>query len=444
MKIPFTSFALDSQLTSSLASLGYVDATPVQQAVIPAALRGESLIARFETGSGKTHAFLIPSMAMIVPDHGLQVIMMTPTRELANQTYQFAKAWADLAFPWMKITRLTGGTSLDDDQEAVRRTPHLIILTPGRLRVLLDSMTNTAFHTIKTIVMDEADMLLDTSFIAEVDPLLSRLSAPQLLVFSASLSKPLLGVLRRYIRPDHIFEPSEKTINTTQVEHILLDTRHQDHVTSIINLLTLLQPFRAMLFASRVDTVMHLYDALTARGYTLGLLHGKMSFRERKAMLKRIQQGEFTLILASDIAARGMDIADISDVISVDLPQDLAYYFHRAGRTGRYKESGKSYVFYQKDDQSKIETLQQKGVQFSRFSLKEGGLKPQPTKAKTTQREEHPQLKRDIKKAIQKYASHEVKPGYKKKVKRAIERVKKKHRRAAIDKTIRKRVYGGK
>ena len=441
---PFSSFSLNEHVVSSLATLGYVHATPVQQAVIPAALRGESLIARYETGSGKTHAFLIPTMANMVATKGLQTILLTPTRELANQTYQFAKKWADVAFPWMKIARLTGGTSLKNDLHDLSNMPHMLILTPGRLSVVLDSMSNTKFHTIRTVVMDEADMLMDASFIQEVDILLSRLSAPQLLVFSASLSKPLLGVLRQYIRPDHVFEPTEKTVNNTQISHYLVDTRHQPLPESIAGFMAAVQPYRLMIFASRVATVLTVHEALTAQGMTVGLLHGDMAFRDRKAMLKRIQLGEYAVILASDIAARGMDIADVSDVLSLDLPKDLAYYFHRAGRTGRYDQLGKSYVFYQKDDQHLIDTLQQKGVHFTRMTLKADGLKTSKDAGRPFQHDEQPELKRDIKKAIQKYRTTQVKPGYKKKVKRAIERVKKKHRRAAIDKVIRKRVYGGK
>jgi ATP-dependent RNA helicase CshB len=305
-------------------------------------------------------------------------------------------------------------------------------------------MSNTKFHTIRTVVMDEADMLMDASFIQEVDQLLSRLSAPQLLVFSASLSKPLLGVLRQYIRPDHVFEPTEKTVNNAQISHYLVDTRHQPILESITGFIQAIQPYRLMIFASRVATVLSVHEALVAQGLTVGLLHGDMAFRDRKAMLKRIQLGEYTIILASDIAARGMDIADVSDVLSLDLPKDLAYYFHRAGRTGRYDQLGKSYVFYQKDDQHLIDTLQQKGVQFTRMTLKADGLKTAKDTGRPFQHDEQPELKRDIKKAIQKYRTTQVKPGYKKKVKRAIERVKKKHRRAAIDKVIRKRVYGGK
>ena len=168
-----------------------------------------------------------------------------------------------------------------------------------------------------------------------------------------------------------------------------------------------------------------------------------MGHRERKMMLRRIAEGEFTLICASDIAARGMDLPDISDVVSLDLPRDLAYYFHRAGRTGRYRASGTSYVFYTKDQQRAIDTLTQKGITFTLMTLKASGLK-QTAPERTWKHVEQPELKRDIKKAIQRYASKEVKPGYKKKVKRAVERVKQKYKRKAIDAVIRKRLYGGK
>jgi ATP-dependent RNA helicase CshB len=440
---PFSSFALEPDFVQALATLGYHQATPVQQVVIPSALRGESLIARFETGSGKTHAFLIPSFARLDAQAGLQLMIVSPTRELVTQTYQFAKAIADAAFPWVKIMRLTGGTALEDDVHALKQEPNVLCLTPGRLTSVLQAMSHTPFQRIKTLVLDEADMLLDASFVHDVDAMLKTMEAPQLLVFSASLSKPLLGMLRAYIRPDHIFEPTEKTVNNTQVNHLLVDTRHQEPVDAFLRLVDHVQPYRMLVFASTVDRIQQFHASLTAKGLTVGLLHGDMGHRERKMMLRRIAEGEFTLICASDIAARGMDLQDISDVVSLDLPRDLAYYFHRAGRTGRYRASGTSYVFYTKDQQRAIDTLTQKGITFTRMTLKASGLK-QAAPERTWKHVEQPELKRDIKKAIQRYASKEVKPGYKKKVKRAVERVKQKYKRKAIDAVIRKRLYGGK
>lgn len=441
--LPFSSFSLSTQTVEGLATLGYHLATPVQQVVIPAALRGESLIARFETGSGKTHAFLIPTFERLQQNGGLQVLIVIPTRELMTQTYAFAKSMVETMYPWVRLMRLSGGTSMDEDLQQLKQQPHVIILTPGRLTSVLNAMNNALFQQLKTIVLDEADMLLDATFVHEVDGLLKRTHSQQLLVFSASLSKPLLGMLRHYIHPDHIFEPDEKTVNNANVSHILVDTRHQELLQAFKALYQHVSPFRMLIFASRVATIKTFHQGVMDQGYKAGLLHGEMSFRERKMMLKRIASGEFDVICASDIAARGMDLPDISDVLSLDLPQDLAYYFHRAGRTGRYQAKGTSYVFFTKDQQRSIDSLAEKGVHFTRMALKADGLKPSSSE-RVFRHEEKPELKRDIKKAIQRYASHQVKPGYKKKVKRAVARVKQKYKRKAIDTIIKKRVYGGK
>ena len=441
--LPFSSFSLRESTIRGLSSLGYQVATPVQQVVIPSALRGESLIARFETGSGKTHAFLIPTFERLQSEGGLQVLIVIPTRELVSQTYAFAKALVDTIYPWVRLMRLTGGKAMEEDLHQLKQQPHVVILTPGRLTSVLNAMNNTSFQQLKTIVLDEADMLLDNTFIHEVDGLLKRTNAQQLLVFSASISKPLLGMLRQYIRPDHIFEPDEKTVNNANITHILVDTRHQEMLQAFVLLYRHLMPYRLLVFASKVATIKSFHQGLAEKGIDTALLHGEMSFRERKMMLKRIASGEFSLICASDIAARGMDIPDISDVLSLDLPQDLAYYFHRAGRTGRYQSKGTSYVFFTKDQQRAIQTLTEKGVTFTRMALKAEGLKPSSSE-RVYRREENPEVKRDIKKAIQRYSSHQVKPGYKKKVKRAVARVKQKYKRKAIDTIVKKRVYGGK
>jgi ATP-dependent RNA helicase CshB len=360
-----------------------------------------------------------------------------------TQTYAFAKAMVETMYPWVRLMRLTGGKAMEDDLSQLKQQPHVVILTPGRLTSVLNSMSNASFQQLKTIVLDEADMLLDKTFVMEVDGLLKRTHAQQLLVFSASLSKPLLGMLREYIRPDHIFEPDEKTVNNANVNHILVDTRHQEMLPAFFLLYRHLMPYRMLVFASKVSTIRAFHQGLADQGMDAALLHGDMSFRERKMMLKRIASGEFTLICASDIAARGMDIPDISDVLSLDLPQDLAYYFHRAGRTGRYQSKGTSYVFFTKDHQRSIQTLTEKGVSFTKMALKGEGLKLSSSE-RIFRREETSEVKRDIKKAIQRYASNHVKPGYKKKVKRAVARVKQKYKRKAIDTIIKKRVYGGK
>ncbi len=442
--LPFTSYHLSPVLIEALAKLGYTHTTPVQSAVIPRALRGDSLVVRYQTGSGKTHAFLIPLFANVKPKAGLQVMVVSPTRELAIQTYQFAKTLNETLGNPLKIVLLQGGFDKQHDQEKLSPLPEILFVTPGRMNEIEGMMERQVYQGLKTIVLDEADMLMDPSFIESTTHILSTLTQPQILVFSASMAAPLLNRLSKYFKSDSTIEPKEKSINPSGVRHALIDIKHQDPIQSIVDILTIRKPYFLLIFASRVQRVIQIDQALKARQLKVASLHGDLQARERRHLLKRIQSGEFQIVVASDIASRGMDLPNVSDVLSVDLPQDLDYYFHRAGRAGRFKNEGQSYVFYNSHEEDSLERLKQRGVQFSLLSLKNSQLQPikNLNRGKIFKKEDEA-LSRDIKIAIQKYRSSEVKPGYKKKVKLAVEKVKHQYKRKAIKKKIRERLFGG-
>jgi ATP-dependent RNA helicase CshB len=444
--LPFASYALPSELVASLAKFGYLYATDVQQLVIPRALKGDSLIARFETGSGKTHAFLIPLIATIKQGQGLQAIIFSPTRELANQTHAFCTQITKDFNPLLKTSLLTGGYDKQKDIEKLNPLPEILVTTPGRLPEILKSIPNYDFKMVKKIILDEADMLLDDSFVSMMTSFLTMVQNPQIMVFSASISPTLLSLLKDYIRPDAVIEQPLHAINPNRVQHHLIDIKHLDTANALSAFIKHLQPYLVIVFASTVDRVVALHDALKAQGHDVALLHGSLTQRERKQIVKRIKEGEFSIVVASDIASRGIDIDHVSDVISVDLPKDLTYYFHRAGRTGRFDKLGHSYVFYNSYEDTMIKTLLAKGVVFDYAVFKGGELKPVASFDRQKQfiHKEDVTLKRDIKVAIQKYSSHQVKPGYKKKVKLAIDKVRRKHKRKAINDKIKKRIYGDK
>ena len=442
--LPFTSYHLSPVLIEALAKLGYTHTTPVQSAVIPRALRGDSLVVRYQTGSGKTHAFLIPLFANVKPKAGLQVMVVSPTRELAIQTYQFAKTLNETLGNPLKIVLLQGGFDKQHDQEKLSPLPEILFVTPGRMNEIEGMMERQVYQGLKTIVLDEADMLMDPSFIESTTHILSTLTQPQILVFSASMAAPLLNRLSKYFKSDSTIEPKEKSINPSGVRHAFIDIKHQDPIQSIVDILTIRKPYFLLIFASRVQRVIQIEQALKARQLKVASLHGDLQARERRHLLKRIQSGEFQIVVASDIASRGMDLPNVSDVLSVDLPQDLDYYFHRAGRAGRFKNEGQSYVFYNSHEEDSLERLKQRGVHFSLLSLKNSQLQPikNLNRGKIFKKEDEA-LSRDIKIAIQKYRSSEVKPGYKKKVKLAVEKVKHQYKRKAIKKKIRERLFGG-
>jgi ATP-dependent RNA helicase CshB len=442
---PFKSYALPPTLISTLAELGYVDASIAQQHVLPRALKGESLLARFETGSGKTHAFLIPIFAQLHPKQSLQAIIIVPTRELALQTLQFARAMSDTYQPALKITTVTGGYAKDTVNDALSPLPEIVIITPGKIPQFIAQVPYDILKQVRTLVLDEADMLLDPTFKPHIDAMLQAVPSSQKLVFSASIAQPLLAMMRRYIHPDAVIDPPQKTINPDRIQHALIDIKHQSLIQSIRDFIAIKQPYFLLIFSSKVTIVKSVYQQMIEAGMKVGMMHGDLTQRERRSMHQRIVQGEFAVVIASDMASRGIDLPAVSDVLSLDLPRDIDYYFHRAGRTGRYDQKGSSSVFYNAYEDETIHRLKDKGVRFNLMVLKQGILKPVTSfdRAKLYRKEDE-SLQKDIKIAIQKYRSSHVKPGYKKKVKLAVARVKKFHKRKSIQQKIRQRVYGGK
>jgi ATP-dependent RNA helicase CshB len=360
------------------------------------------------------------------------------------QTFLFAKAMNDSLGNPFKLVVLQGGFDKQRDGEKLNAEPDLLFITPGRMMEIDRFIKKDSLAKIKLIVLDEADMLMDPSFIESTLTVLSLLTNPQILVFSASMAAPLLNRLAKYFRPDSVIEPKEKTINPTGVRHALIDIKHQDPIQAIIDFIDITKPYFLLVFASRVQRVVSLATSLSSRNLKVASLHGDLQARERRHLLKRVQDGEFQIVIASDIASRGMDLPNVSDVLSVDLPQDLDYYFHRAGRAGRFKNDGQSYVLYNSHEEDSLARLKQRGVHFQLLALKNKQLLPVKhlTRGKIFKKEDEA-LSRDIKIAIQKYSSHEVKPGYKKKVKLMVEKVKNQYKRKAIKKKIRARLFGG-
>jgi ATP-dependent RNA helicase CshB len=434
----FGTFALSKTMRETLEHLGYLSPTPVQDDVIPKILRGESLSARSETGSGKTHAFLVPIIDRLNPENGLQAVIISPTRELAHQTYEFARQIL-VSFPLLKVSLVSGGKQIQKDEAKLTTMPNLLITTPGRLKTLAIDQPTANLSRAKVVVLDEADMLLEEGFYDTINSYISTLKNPQIMAFSATISPMLETIIKKYINPDYIAEISSVP-NPNRVHHFLVDIHHQPMLKMVTDFITIKQPYLLLIFASRIPQVNTIYEHLRSLKMNVGIIHGDLTMRERQSMVKRIRQNEFQIIVASDMASRGLDLPDISDVLSVDLPPQLEFYLHRAGRTARYDKVGSSYLFLNQEETPNIQKLVAQGIIFSYLSLRDAQLfevknplRPKPKHAVDTN------LEREIKKAVVRERTSVVKPGYKKKVKLAVQRVKARHKRLVIKKDIRTR-----
>ncbi|OQC10156.1 MAG: DEAD-box ATP-dependent RNA helicase CshB [Tenericutes bacterium ADurb.Bin087] len=434
----FGKYNIDKKLVEALKKHGYLTMTPVQSEILPRALKGESLIVKAKTGSGKTHSYLIPILNKLEKSDEIQALILAPTRELARQIYDFARTLNN-DYKEVDILFLAGGLQTSRHKERLATKPALIIATPGRLKALLINEDITSFKSIHTVVLDEGDMLLDSGFYGVISETLAALDNPTVQLFSATIPQKLanLVTLKTGVKSIIDIDKSDKT--SENVTHYLIDVHHQNRFEVVENFIKHFNPYLLLVFCSTNKEVLELYQYLSAKGHKIGLLTGELESRKRKAMFRRVRNNEFQVVVASDIAARGIDIDDVSDVLSVSFPFDLEFYFHRAGRTGRLDNKGNAYTLYDHDDLDTIEKVEKLGVHFTRLAYKSGTFSNAPKRMSRpkAQSADEKELDVKIKTAVAQTRTKKVRPGYKKKVKTAVERVKKAHRRKMIKKSIR-------
>ena len=437
----FSAFNINKDLIKNLEQNGYVETTPIQQVVIPKALKGENIIAKSETGSGKTHAFLIPIIENCVESNLLQAIILAPSRELARQTYKFAnQIISDMSYKKITVKLFISGEDSNKDLKSFKNGCNILIATPGKLRSLIEE-SDFDISMVKTLVLDEADMLLDSGFFDTIDAIFKKCDKNlQVEVFSATISEGLEVFLKKYISPDYVVTSTNNELTSKTVKHYFINTKHKDINELLLLFIDQFNPYLLLIFANSKKKTRDIYNFLSSKKIKCGILSGELEARERKSMLRRINNDEFRVVVCSDLVSRGLDIQNVSDVLSVDLPNNLEYYYHRAGRTGRNFKTGNSYVFYDHDTFDLPLKLINDGLEVNFLKVENNSFVPMasPIKKKKRSKKMPTELDIAIKKAKITTMTKKVKPGYKKKVKTAIEKVKRKHRREIIRKDIRR------
>ncbi|GGJ83226.1 DEAD-box ATP-dependent RNA helicase CshB [Lentibacillus kapialis] len=431
----FSKFSFRPVLTNAIEQLNFYEPTAIQQQVIPAVLEGTSVIGQSETGSGKTHAYLLPLLNQISTDkQEIQFVMTAPTRELAMQIYEEVRKiidYANMRGVW-NAKLLVGGTDKQKAMEKLKRPPHIIIGTPGRI---LDMIKEEAIsiYTASAFVIDEADLMLDLGFIRDVDQLLVRSKENiQILAFSATIPQQLEQFYRKYLEnPLHI-KMNDK-LSPETLEHRLIPLKHRDASNIILEISKAIQPYLAIIFANGKEAADTLASSLQQKGLDVGIIHGGLTPRERKRTLKEIQNLRYQYIVATDLASRGIDIKGVSHVINAQLPKEEDFYVHRSGRTARAGMEGTVISLYGDQDKKLIEKLQQKGISFTFWDVKDGEWKESKSwnernrRQKTTDHIDSAAWKQ-VKK------SKTVKPGYKKKMKKQQEQIKNQMKRKSNNK----------
>jgi ATP-dependent RNA helicase DeaD len=337
----FAALGLSAATLRGVAAAGFEAPTPVQVQAIPVMLAGRDLVAQALTGTGKTAAFGLPMIERIdVEAQKPQALVLAPTRELAIQV---AEALYILGREsGLRVVPIYGGQPIDRQLHALRRGAHVIVGTPGRL---LDHLRRGSLElsALKLVVLDEADEMLAMGFIEDVETILEALPAErQTALFSATIPPPIAALARRYLRDPHrlAIEPKQRTVSLTRQSYYEVLPAHK--VEALSRILDMETPGATITFCRTRREVDELSEALRARGYLAEALHGEMGQPERDRVMRRFREGSSDLLIATDVAARGLDIENVTHVINYDIPWDADAYIHRIGRTGRAGRAGEA------------------------------------------------------------------------------------------------------
>ncbi len=341
-KHTFKDFNLDKELVSAIEEMGLVVPSPIQDQVIPLILAGRDVVGLAQTGTGKTAAFLLPVIQKTLKEKGRQTLILTPTRELAIQVEQELRKLT----PKMGIysTVCVGGMNIRPQISGLKRKNHFIIGTPGRVQDLIDR-GHIKPGAITTVILDEADRMLDMGFIHDMKKILKDIPLErETLFFSATISKSVEGLIHEFLR-DPITISVRKTDITNSITQDVVRYEHHNKFDTLVSLLKNGEFDRVIIFGAMKHSVEKLSQELTHAGVKADAIHGNKSHVQRQRALNRFKDGQVQVLVATDVAARGIHVNNISHVINYDLPNTYEDYVHRIGRTGRANKQGKALTF---------------------------------------------------------------------------------------------------
>ncbi|GAA5482695.1 DEAD/DEAH box helicase [Haloferula sargassicola] len=342
---PFSELGLPAPLLAAVEALGFERPSPIQALSIPPALEGRDLVGLSQTGSGKTAAFTLPVLARIDLDElRPQAIVLCPTRELAHQVCEEVhRLGAEMK--GLRAVPVYGGAPIDRQFRALRQGAHVVVGTPGRV---LDHLRRGSLDTagIRTVTLDEADRMLDMGFREDMETLLADMPEDrQTLFFSATMNRQVRALIDRFGREPETVQIEQKAKTVSTIDQCAYEVRQRSKVEVVSRLLDIEPARLSIIFCNTKRTVDECTEALLARGYAVDRLHGDITQQMRERVLKRFRDGVVEVLVATDVAARGLDIDEIDIVINYDLPQDPEDYVHRIGRTGRAGRSGRAVSF---------------------------------------------------------------------------------------------------
>ncbi len=344
-KLKFSTLDISQELQDAIADMGFEEATGIQGVAIPKAMEGVDLIGQAQTGTGKTVAFGIPAIEKVdASNNQPQVIILCPTRELAIQVSEEMQRLGKYKRN-LRILPVYGGQPIDRQIRSLNRGAQIIIGTPGRVMDHMRRGTLKLGH-INTMILDEADEMLNMGFREDIETILIQIPLErQIMLFSATMPKPILEISNKFLKNPTIFRVKQKDITISNVKQLYLKVNRNDRTEVLCRLMDINNPKRAIIFCNTKKGVDQLVGELQGRGYFADALHGDLNQNARDMVMGKLRNGTIDILVATDIAARGIDVDDIEAVFNYELPQDSEYYIHRIGRTGRAGRTGTAFSF---------------------------------------------------------------------------------------------------
>ncbi len=341
----FSELNLSQEALRAIDEMGFTKATQIQADSIPLLLEGKDVIGRSHTGTGKTAAFGIPAIESIsrTEKRGVEVLIMCPTRELAMQACEELKRFSKF-MPWVKPCAVYGGASMEKQISELKRGANLVVGTPGRLMDHIERRT-LKLGTVRMIVLDEADEMLNMGFREDIEEILKSVPDDrQTVLFSATMPPAIMAITKTFQQNPTIVkvEGAQRTVEA--IEQYYYEVPMGRKVDALVLLLSMHEPKLSMIFCNTKKMVDELTEALNSRGFKASGIHGDMKQMARTQVMERFKTGKTPILIATDVAARGIDVDNVDAVFNYDIPQDNEYYIHRIGRTGRAGKTGKAFT----------------------------------------------------------------------------------------------------
>lgn len=339
----FTDFSLSEETLRSLLEMGFEEPTPVQVSAIPLVLKGKDIIGQAQTGTGKTAAFGIPIVEKCKRGKNPFAIILEPTRELALQVSQEILRIGK--YRKIRVIPVYGGASLERQIKAIKSGVDVLVATPGRIIDHINRNT-VSLSDIKIVVLDEADEMLNMGFIEDIETILKTTpSKRQTLLFSATMPLPIINIAKRHMKNPEKVKINTKEIVVPEIKQIFYEVREEDKLNALSKLLDVEDPKLAIVFCHTKREVDEVSMKLGQMGYSAGALHGDYTQTKREEIIGKFKRGMLDILVATDVAARGLDIKDVTHVINYSIPQNPERYIHRIGRTGRAGQAGIAITF---------------------------------------------------------------------------------------------------